>query len=82
MNAAAKLLLFEFHDRPQETKKGSLDSFVKSAVQKRNQLELAAHRAHAMLNDLTGIFLPKDRLLGSAGVMPVYYWFIRGVKER
>ena len=82
MNAAAKLLLFEFHDKPQETKKGSLDSFVKSATQQRNQLELAAHRAHAMLNELAGIFLPKDRLLGSAGVIPVYYWFIRGVKER
>ncbi len=82
LNAAAKFLLFEFHNKPQETKKGSLDSFVKSAAQQRNQLELAAHRVHAMLNDLTGIFLPKDRLLGSAGVIPVFYWFIRGVKER
>lgn len=81
MNAAAKLLLFEFHDKPQETKKGSLDSFVKTAIQKRTLLELAAHRTHTMLNDLTGIFLPKDLLLGSAGIMPVYYWFIRGVKE-
>lgn len=81
LNAVAKLLLFEFHDKPQETKKDSLDSFIETARQQPNQLELAAHRVHAMLATLTAIFLPRDRLLGSAGVIPVYYWFIRGVKE-
>lgn len=81
LNAAAKFLLFEFYGRPQETKKGSLDSFVMSARKQRDQLELAARRVYAMLNNLTGIFLPKDRLLGSAGVIPVYYWFIRDIDE-
>lgn len=82
LNAAAKLLLFEFYDKPQETKKGSLDAFVKSAGRKKDQLELAARRTYATLEALTGIFLPKDPLLGSAGVIPVYYWFIRSLKEK
>ncbi|MBV9571710.1 MAG: DUF262 domain-containing protein [Alphaproteobacteria bacterium] len=81
LNAASKLLLFEFSDKPQETKKSSLDSFVRSATKKRSQLELAARRTIAGLNIMTEIFLPKDRLLVSNGVIPVYYWFIRSLKE-
>ena len=30
--------------------------------------------------DLTTIFLPNDKLLASAGSVPVYYWFIRSLK--
>ena len=81
LNAAAKLLLFEFHDAPQETKKSSLDGFVKAATGNKDKLELAARRTYASLEVLTEIFLPKDRLLGSAGVLPVYYWFIRSLKD-
>jgi hypothetical protein len=77
LNAAVKLLLFEFYGKPQETKKGTLDAFVKIAAKEHGKLELAARRAFDALQDLTSIFLPKDRLLGSAGVIPVYYWFIR-----
>jgi hypothetical protein len=82
LNAAVKLLLFEFHNEPQETKKTTLDNFVKAAGRARNQLELATRRTYAALDDLTGIFLPKDPLLNSAGLIPVYYWFIRGLKAR
>ncbi len=81
LNAATKLLLFEFNGKPQETKKVSLDAFAKAAKADPNQLELSARRAHAMLNVLTGIFLPKDVLLNSAGTIPVYYWFIRSIRE-
>ena len=81
LNAAAKILLFEFADKPQETKKASLDSFVKAAERDRKRLELSARRTHAALSDLTGVFLPRDRLLSSAGIIPVYYWFIRSIKE-
>ena len=31
---------------------------------------------------MTGIFLPHDQLLLSAGVLPVYYWFIRQRKAK
>ncbi len=82
LNLAAKLLLFEFNDGPAETKKTNLDAFVKAAAGKRNQLELAARRAHSMLTALTGVFLPKDKLLSSAGIIPVYYWLIRSAKEQ
>lgn len=81
LNAAAKLLLFEFFDKPQETKKSSLDAFVRSAAKKGSQLELSARRTFAQLDAMAGIFLPKDRILGSAGVIPVYYWFIHSLKE-
>jgi Protein of unknown function DUF262 len=82
LNAAAKFLLFEYTGEPQETKKSSLNAFVKSAAKKRDRLELSARRVHETLGDLTSIFLPKDRLLGSAGVIPVYYWFIRSIKDQ
>jgi len=76
-NAAAKLVLFEFNEGPAETKKAVLDGFAKTTTQQRKMLELAARRTAAMLDDLTGIFLPKDELLGSSGLVPVYYWFVR-----
>ncbi|MGH6925672.1 MAG: DUF262 domain-containing protein [Propylenella sp.] len=79
LNAAAKLLLFEFGKGPQETKKKSLDAFVLASERNRGQLELAARRVDETLSDMTTIFLPKDRLLGSSGVLPVYYWFIRSL---
>lgn len=81
LNAAAKLLIFEFAAKPQDTKKSSLDEFVRTAKNKRSQLELAARRTYDTLEDMTAIFLPKDPLLASAGVLPVYYWFIRSIKE-
>lgn len=82
LNAAAKLLLFEFTGDLQETKKGSLNAFVGAAGRDRSKLELAARRTYSNLENLTGIFLAKDRLLASGGIFPVYYWFTRGLKSR
>jgi hypothetical protein len=76
-NAAAKILAFEFADRPVETKKTTLDGFVGLSAADPAKLELAARRAADTLGDLTSVFLPKDKLLGSAGAVPVYYWFVR-----
>jgi hypothetical protein len=53
-----------------------------STSKARKELELAARRSFSVLGDLTGIFLPKDPLLASSGVVPVYYWFIRDLKAR
>lgn len=80
LNAAAKILMFEFHGKPQETKKTTLDAFVREAAKRKENLELAGRRAYATVSDLNSIFLPKDRLLSSAGLMPVYYWFVRSLK--
>jgi uncharacterized protein DUF262 len=81
LNAAAKLLLFEFGGAPQETKKQSLDAFVLAANKDAALLELAGRRVETLLTALTTIFLPADRLLGSAGQVPVYYWLVRSIKE-
>jgi len=79
LNAAAKILLFEFMEVPQDTKKTTLDAFVVSGQEDKDQLELAARRTIDGLDDLTSIFLPRDKLLASAGVVPVFYWFVRRV---
>lgn len=83
LNAAAKLMMFEYNDDLSETKKRNMDSFTTNVAKSaREQLELAARRAIDMLDVLTTIFLPKDRLLGSSGVVPVYYWFIRSLPDK
>lgn len=77
-NAAAKMLLFEFAQKPAETKRRNLDSFVASARRApKDKLELASRRVFDTLDRMGEIFLPRDPLLGSAGVLPVYYWFVR-----
>ncbi len=81
-NAAAKFLLFEYAGKLSETKKGALDAFVKEAALHRSKLELAGRRVGDMLEELSSIFLPTDRLLASAGLVPVYYWFVRSVNPR
>lgn len=81
-NAVAKVLLFEYHGEPRETKKRNLDSFAKSAKRDdKERLELAARRVLDVLDDMTSIFLPRDSLLGSAGIFPVYYWLTREIQE-
>jgi hypothetical protein len=77
-NAASKLLAFEFYGEPVETKKANLDRFTKQAKKEpRAKVELAARRVIDTLDRMAEIFLPRDPLLRSAGVFPVYYWFVR-----
>lgn len=85
LNAAAKILAFEFNGGPIETKKNNLDRFVgemenKSSV--REKLELSARRALDILDSMAAVFLPKDKLLGSAGSIPVYYWLVREIPQK
>ncbi len=47
----------------------------------RKKLELSARRGVDVLTGMSGIFLPHDKLLGSSGIFPVYYWFIRGINS-
>lgn len=78
LNAAAKLLLFEYSGKPTATKKTNLDEFALQTVDK-ERLELAARRALDTLTAMSEIFIPRDPLLSSAGIVPVYYWFIREI---
>jgi len=76
LNAATKLLLFEYEGKQTATKKIDLDRFAKSEVEP-SRLELAGRRALDTLSAMSEIFIPKDPLLSSAGIAPVYYWFVR-----
>lgn len=84
-NAAAKLLMFEHYEKPTGTKKRSVDEFVRDVSTSKGgnrKLELAGRHVLDVLEVMAAIFLPKDPLLNSTGVLPVYYWFIRGQPER
>ena len=77
-NAATKLLLFEYNGNVVETKRSNLDDFtIKVAKEQKEKLELASRRVIDTLDRMSAIFLPSDPLLKSAGVFPVFYWFIR-----
>ena len=81
-NAAAKILLFEWSNGPKETKKRNLDAFVSREFtdpSDAQHLELSARRATEVLDRMSEVFLPRDQLLASAGVTPVYYWLIRNM---
>lgn len=80
LNAAAKLLIFEYNEKPTATKKSVLDAFTKSSVDS-EKLELAGRRVLDTLSSMSAVFIPRDPMLSSAGVVPVYYWFIREVVQ-
>lgn len=81
LNAAAKILYIEYNAKLKETKKTNLDKFVSTAKGRvKEKLELSARKVMDILSDMTEVFLPHDKLLGSAGVFPVYYWFVRSRK--
>jgi hypothetical protein len=79
-NAAAKLLMFEHYGKLMETKKRNLDAFVKDLAKKGGSLEIPGRRVIDVLGYMSVVFLPRDRLLGSSGIIPVYYWLIRSIK--
>lgn len=77
-NAAAKLLLFEFTEDFADTKKADLNRFTEIAQKKpHGRLELAGRHVVDTLDQMAGVFLPKDRLLGFAGIIPVYYLLVQ-----
>ena len=81
LNAAAKILYVEYNAKSKETKNTNLDQFLRAATRRvKEKLELSARKVMDVLNDMTEVFLPKDKLLGSAGIFPVYYRFVRSRK--
>ncbi len=79
LNAAGKVLLFEYEGKPSATKKKDLDAFARDQNINRDKLELSSRRVIDTLDVMTDVFIPKDTLLSSAGIFPVYYWFLKGV---
>lgn len=82
-DTAAKILLHEFNDKLLETKKHNLDEFVSKSYEQaeKDRMELSGRKAIEVFDDMATIFLPKDRLLSSSGIIPVYYWFIRSLDK-
>jgi len=81
-NAAGKILLFEYEGKPVNTKKANLDEFARGKNVDKTRLELAARRVVDTLDAMDEVFLPNDELLASAGLFPVYFWFVRSVNGR
>lgn len=81
LNASAKILMFEHRGRLTETKKRNLDTYVREMAKKPDKLEISGRRVLDALNDMSEIFLPKDKLLTSAGILPIYFWLIRNMSE-
>lgn len=79
LNAVAKVLLFEYEGKPTGTKKIDLDKFADDRSIDDSKLELSSRRVIDIFDSMVDIFIPKDLLLSSAGLFPVYYWFIGGV---
>lgn len=79
LNNAAKILAFELHDQITETKKINLDQMVKAFAKESQQLEFAKLKCIQNLDKLSTVFGKSDRLLRSAGSVPAFYWFVRGV---
>ena len=83
LNAAAKIITFEYFNGLRETKKKNLDSFVRETEKNNSdKLELSARRVIDNLNSLSTIFLPHDKLLSSAGIIPVYYWLVKQLDQK
>jgi hypothetical protein len=81
-DTTAKIFMIEYFDKLQETKRRNLDDFVQScAEEKSDRLELAGRIVFEVLDVMGTIFLPKDSLLSSSGVVPIYYWLIRSLDE-
>lgn len=83
LNLAAKILLFEYYKDFQDTTKKNLDKFVEDTEEgPKYKLELSGRYVLDTLTDMSNIFLPKDKLLTSAGIIPVYYWLVRDIPEK
>lgn len=77
VNAASKLVLFEYYEKLMSTKRNDLDEFTRNRKVDRIVLEAAVRRCLEYLDYCQEVFLPKDPLLGSAGPLPIYYWLVR-----
>jgi hypothetical protein len=81
-NAAAKILLIEYRNKFVDTKAGNLDRFVLDHKETNMRVfSNARQKIEQVLDDMTAIFKDRDSLLGTAGPIPLYYWFVRNNKS-
>lgn len=80
-NAAAKILMFEYKESMQDTKRKTIDGFTQQKDLDENKLELTVRKLKDILDSMCRIFLPKDPLLKTPGTIPLLYWFIKSIDE-
>jgi hypothetical protein len=81
-NVAAKFLLIEFRGKLVDTKKVHLDDLVDEfASSEVKSLQSAFNRVQVTLNFMDEAFITKDPLLGSSGILTIYYWFFKHFGE-
>ena len=76
LNAAGKLLMFEYLGYPTSTKKKDLDQFVNDHPNQED-IEAAGLKCNSHLDLMYQAFSRRDSVLRSAGQLPVYYWIVR-----
>lgn len=87
-NLITKLLMLEFTGYFTDTKKTDLDNFAKTAAKWNEENEgqtdknvgpynKARDSVFEVLETLTNEFQDRDKLLSSAGNIPIYYWFAK-----
>lgn len=81
LNCAVKLLMFEALGGVQETKKVTLDKFVKGDDETHLRAEKALPILIETLDVLAETFQFKDPVLNSEGPVPVYYWLARNATQ-
>jgi hypothetical protein len=80
LDLAFKLLLIEHRGELVDTKRIHLDSLVLQFVQAESnvsEIERAAARVVAVLDQMARVFEDKDHLLRTQGPATVYYWLVR-----
>lgn len=80
-NVAAKLLLIEHRGGFVETKKTNLDRFVLEALRTESEFSESAMAVESNLHVMEKIFPPQSPLMGSSGMLPVYYWLVRNNRD-
>ena len=81
---ACKFLYLEEKNGSADTKKSSLDEFVRDFARRKLRKKADALRSvvDGVLSDMNAFFKDKDRLLGSPGMAVVYYLLFRELKRK
>lgn len=77
-NVAAKLLLIESNNGFSDTKARNLDAFVKLGIKAPvTPFKETSAKVLEQLEKMSSVFAKRDRLLSSAGHIPVFYWLVK-----
>lgn len=81
---ACKFLFLEEKDGSADTKKSSLDEFVRDFARRKlkKKAEILRTDVDRVMGDMNEFFKDKDRLLGSPGLAVIYYLLFRELRQK